>query len=87
MKLMKINKSFDNKLINNFCKLSGDYNPIHTSSNYSSKKIIHGIAIVLSALENLDHRYNAISSIDVKFLNFLNINEKIIFKYKKKIII
>ncbi len=84
MKLMKINKSFDSKLINNFCKLSGDYNPIHTNSNYSSKKIIHGIAIVLSALENLDHRYNAISSIDVKFLNFLNINEKIIFKYKKK---
>lgn len=78
---MKIKRSFDYRFIENFAKLSGDYNSIHLRKNNFNESIVHGIAIVLSALERISKKFNKISTLSVEFKNFLYVNNIISIEY------
>ena len=78
------NKSFDYLFVKKFAQLSGDYNPIHLNESEQSKSIVHGIAIVISILENININTNLISGIEVKFKNYLYVDQIITLTYTKK---
>ena len=74
----------------NFSKLSGDNNLIHTSELYASKfffkePILHGVYVAIIALKKfLKIKKNVfIKSIEINYLNFININENFEIKIKK----
>ena len=81
---MKNKILFNYVTINNFSKLSGDYNPLHSKHSNLEYPVIHGMLIVLKAIENIDKKSNAIASIRVSFENFLYLNQIITFKYSYK---
>ena len=81
---MKNKILFNYETINNFSRLSGDYNPLHSRHSNLEYPVIHGMLIVLKAIENIDKKSNAIASIRVSFESFLYLNQIITFKYSYK---
>ena len=81
---MKNKILFNYETINYFSKLSGDFNPLHSKSSNLEDPVIHGMLIVLKAIENIDKKSNAIASIRVSFENFLYLNQIITLKYSYK---
>ena len=81
---MKNKILFNYETINSFSRLSGDYNPLHSRHSNLEYPVIHGMLIVLKAIENIDKKSNAIASIRVSFENFLYLNQIITFKYSYK---
>ena len=79
---------------NNFSLISGDKNKIHLDNNYTKNlfvklPIVHGSHIIILALseflkKNKSKKY-FINCLNVKFINYLNINEKFeIILFEKK---
>ena len=82
---------------NNFSLISGDKNKIHLDNNYTKNlfvklPIVHGSHIIILALseflkKNKSKKY-FINFLNVKFINYLNINEKFeIILFEKKIFV
>ena len=78
------NKSFDYLFVKKFAQVSGDYNPIHLNESEQSKSIVHGVAILIYLLENIKINTNLITGLEVKFKNYLYVDQIINFTYTKK---
>lgn len=79
---MTLNRIFTMKDQNDFASLSGDYNPIHINEKESIKThagqpIVHGVNLVIWALEafKIDIKKNTI--IKIKFISQVNLDTKV----------
>ncbi len=69
-------KAFSQAEVDEFARFSGDFNPVHIDPTYARRSIagttiVHGIAIVLWALEEACHQiliYNSFAALRVEFL-------------------
>lgn len=78
---------------NKFSQISGDNNKIHLDYNFTKKlfvkfPIVHGVHIVIYALSKFFKKnknfYFVINYLNIKFNNYLNINENFKIKLSKK---
>ena len=77
----------DNKLVDQYCNFSGDYNPCHINNLLSEnkKRIIHGALICDSSLRNnINLKIKNIKRLKITFNNLLNVPASIETKILKE---
>tara|TARA_B100000029_G_scaffold494784_1_gene558986 strand:- start:58 stop:1263 length:1206 start_codon:yes stop_codon:yes gene_type:complete len=89
-----MNKSFSLKNNIKFANLSGDKNKVHITPEFAKKFffrecIVHGVNLVIEGLKNFskNNSNKPIHGLNIKFLNYTCINEKVKFSFSKNRII
>ena len=86
---MKVKSLLTKKEVNNFMKLSGDYNPVHWDKSFSSrslygKPIVHGALIIKKLFEILNEiNESNLINFDAIFIKPLFINQTFYYKINK----
>lgn len=86
---MKIKKSFSLTDQNNFASFSGDYNPIHLDEiesikTHAGQPIVHGVHLVLWALNSLEINISSKDILKINFFNQVNLNTEVEISFNKE---